>query len=53
VPLGSDILIVTDSLGRTAQVTYTINQSTASPVAANQTVTDATDCSSPCNGQFL
>ena len=52
VPLGSDILIVTDSLGRTAQVTYTINQSTASPVAANQTVTDATDCSSPCNGQI-
>ena len=53
VPLGSDTLIVTDSFGRTAQATYTVNASQSTPVIANHTETDATDCSAPCNGQIL
>lgn len=53
VPLGSDTLIVTDSFGRTAQATYTVNASQSTPVIASHTVTDATDCSSPCNGEIL
>ena len=53
VPLGSDIVTVTDSFGRTAQATYSIAESSASPVVATQTITQPTDCSSPCNGSIL
>ena len=53
VPLGSDVVTVTDSLGRTAQATYNIQQSNATLVTATHVVTDATDCSSPCNGQIV
>ena len=52
VPLGSDVVVVTDAFGRSAQATYTINESTASPITVNWTVTDATQCSSPCNGEI-
>ena len=50
VPIGTDTLIVTDNFGRTAQAAYTINASNANPITANWTETDATDCTSPCNG---
>ena len=50
IPVGTDTLTVIDSQGRTAEVTYTIASSQATPVVATHTVTDATDCSSPCNG---
>ena len=53
VPLGSDVLIVTDSLGRTAQATYNIQSSNATLVTATHVVTNATDCSSPCNGSIV
>ena len=53
VPLGSDLLVVTDSFGRTAQATYTINPSTTTPIIANWTENDATDCVAPCNGSIL
>ena len=54
VPLGSDQVIVTDSFGRTAQATYNIQQSTASPVVATWTVVDATVCSpiAACDGEI-
>ena len=53
VPLGTNLLVVTDSFGRSAQATYNINASSATPVIANHTETDATDCTAPCNGQIL
>ena len=53
VPLGTNLLVVTDSFGRSAQATYTINAAPGTPIISNQTVTDATDCSAPCNGQIL
>ncbi len=52
VPLGSDIVTVTDSLGRSAQATYNVQSSNATLVTATHVVTDATDCSSPCNGSI-
>lgn len=53
VPLGSDIVEVVDSFGRSAQATYNIQASIATPVVATWVETDATDCQSPCNGQIL
>ena len=53
MPLGSDIVKVTDSFGRTAQATYSIAESSASPVVATQTITQPTECVSPCNGSIL
>ena len=53
VPLGSDLITVTDSFGRTASATYNITASSGTPVLATHVVTDATDCSSPCNGEVV
>lgn len=50
VPLGTHTLLVTDALGRTAQVSVTVNQSTATEVTATWVETPATDCTAPCNG---
>ena len=50
VPLGSDTITVVDALGRNAQATYNINVVQTTPVIGSHTVTNATDCSSPCNG---
>ena len=52
VPLGPDTLLVTDNNGRTAQAAIDIQASSGTPVTANWTETDATQCSSPCNGSI-
>ena len=53
VPLGIDTLTVTDTFGRFASVTYEIQASTATPITATWTETDATNCTSPnCNGSI-
>ena len=41
---------LTDSLGRTGDVTVTVPASSSTPPIATYTVTDATDCNAPCNG---
>jgi len=53
IPLGNGILQVEDNFGRTAEVSYTINASSATPVEATWVETDATDCSAPCNGSLV
>lgn len=53
VPLGIDQLIVTDSVGREATVTIEVSPSTATPVTATWVVTNATDCTAPCNGEVV
>ena len=52
VPLGPDTLLVTDNNGRSAQAAINIQASSGTPVTANFTEQDATQCSSPCNGSI-
>ena len=55
-PVGVDNLIVTDSLGRTAEIQVNVPASTATPIAATSTKTDPTICSGDeglCNGSIL
>ena len=44
VPLGIDTLTVVDNFGRSAVASFEISASTATPVTASFTVTDATGC---------
>ena len=50
VPLGNGVLQVEDNFGRSAEVSYTVNAASSTPVEATWVETDATDCSAPCNG---
>lgn len=49
---GTYTVNVVDGVGRTGSGGAVIGVSTASPIYANHTVTDATDCTAPCNGQI-
>jgi hypothetical protein len=55
VPLGIDTLTVVDNFGRSAVASFEISASTATPVTASFTVTDATVCSpiAACDGEIL
>ena len=55
-PVGVDTLIVTDSLGRTAQIQVEVPASTATPITATSIKGDPTICSGDeglCNGSIL
>ena len=55
-PVGIDTLIVTDSLGRTAQIQVEVPASTATPITATSIKGDPTICSGDeglCNGSIL
>ena len=55
-PVGIDTLIVTDSLGRTAQIQVNVPASTATPITATSIKGDPTICSRDeglCNGSIL
>ena len=52
VPLGSDVVIVTDTFGRTAQATYSVTTSSATPIQANIFTTAAQACTAPCDGEI-
>ena len=45
-------LTIVDNFGRSAEVSYTINAASATPVTATYTAQDATVCSAPCNGSI-
>lgn len=55
-PVGTDTLIVTDSLGRTAEIQVNVPASTTTPITATSIKGDPTICAgseSPCNGSIL
>ena len=50
---GSFTLTVTDDLGRSNNAQVTVNPSSLTPLDATFTVTNATNCQNPCNGQVV
>ena len=51
-PVGIDTLVVTDAMGRIAQVQVDVPTSQATAVTATSVNVDPTDCNAPCNGSI-
>ena len=47
---GTTTVTVTDAVGRTADTSVVVPASSSTPVIATYTVTDASNCTAPCNG---
>ena len=53
VPLGSDTLTVTDSVGRSSIISFTVANNNNNPITSTFTATDPTDCApTPCDGSI-
>ena len=53
IPIGTDQLVVEDTNGRTAIVSFTLAPPVNNPVTSNYVATNATDCGpGPCNGEI-